>query len=103
MVKFRPVLNIGDYHIGVSFQGTKTFVFCSTEVSQAVILPGLLPGRYKPPFSLGLSVYMGKDPSATQVFSPWENDDSEWMRQRFKVIDCMLQVWVSNFSPSRQL
>lgn len=50
------------------------FVFLITEVSQEVLLPGLLPGKYKPPFSLGLPVYMGKDPRATQVFSPWEND-----------------------------
>lgn len=75
MVKFGPVLNIRDYHIEVSFHRTKIFVFSITDFSQEVLLPGLLPGKYKLPFSLGLSVYMGKDPRATRVFSPWENDD----------------------------
>lgn len=51
------------------------FVPWSTEVSQAVLMPCLLPGTYEPPFSLGLSGYMGKDRKAVRVLPPWENDD----------------------------
>lgn len=48
---------------------------CNTEVSQAVLLPSLVSGMYKPPFSIHFSEYMEKDPKATKVFSPWENFD----------------------------
>lgn len=48
---------------------------CNTQVSQAVLLPGLLPGMCKTPFSIGFSEYIEKDLKATKVFSPWENFD----------------------------
>lgn len=47
---------------------------CIREVSQAVLLPGLLPGMYKSPFSIDFE-YMEKDLKSTKIFSPWENFD----------------------------